>query len=242
MSKTNTSRRDRRSGYNQEIVRPLPCLVFVLPLLTLFHVGIAYYGTSLVAVLDVYRLLHYFGATTVYVAPLAIVVVLLVQHLFHRDPWQIRPKVLAGMVAESILWLLPMLAMTHLTGMALAAGARAPLEWGLEKVLTAVGAGLYEEFIFRLLLLSLVMLVFVDVFNLRKDVVMIVGVIVTAVLFSLYHFSASQNSGGVGFDWQLFTFRAMAGLYLGALYVFRGFAVAVGAHVVYDIYVFFIAA
>ena len=68
------------------------------------------------------------------------------------------------------------------------------------------------------------MLIFVDVFGLKKGWVAVGTVIVTAVLFAMYH---------VGGD---FVFRTLAGVYLGGLFLLRGFGVAVGTHVMWNIY------
>ena len=228
----------RRDNYSRQTLRPLNCLVFILPLLLFFQIGTAYYGTALFAPRDLHKLLRYFGATAAYLPVVLIVAVLLTQHLARRDPWQVRPKALAGMFAESMVWAAPLVAMNYLTGLLPAAAAEPGAENALRQILTSVGAGIYEEFIFRLIFISLIMLIFVDVFELRKDVVAVLTVIVSAVLFGLYHFSGAQLLGGQGFSWPRLLFFTTAGVYLGGLFVFRGFGVAVGAHAAYNIYVF----
>ena len=101
----------------------------------------------------------------------------------------------------------------------------------------AVGAGVYEEFIFRLALISLIMLIFVDIFDLRKDIVAAVAVIMAGCIFSLYHFPAEQLTSWDGWPWHEFIFRAVAGVYLGAIFILRGFGIAVGAHICYNLFV-----
>ena len=111
-----------------------------------------------------------------------------------------------------------------------------------------LGAGVYEEFIFRLVIVSLVMLIGVDLIELPKEPVAVAGVIVAAVVFSLYHLSGPEiyglfhrsfpgMSAPVAFPWKEFVFRTLAGLYLGGLFVFRGIGIAVDAHAFYNIYV-----
>jgi len=226
----------RRDTYAHLTHRPLNCLAMILPLLVFFHVGTAYYGSRLLAPRDIDRVLRYFGATTAYLPAVLVVTVLLVQHVAHRDPWKVHPHALAGMVAESILWTVPIAAMNRVTGRLLAAAAASEPAELLPQVLRAVGAGIYEEFLFRLVLISVAMLIFVDVFGLRKDVVAVCAAIGSAVLFSLYHF-AGHPTAAAEFPWHDFVFRTLAGVYLGALMVTRGFGVAVGAHSFYNIYV-----
>ena len=60
------------------------------------------------------------------------------------------------------------------------------------------------------------------------------GVFISAILFSTFHFV-----GPYGDDPQidLFTIRFIAGLILGAIYVFRGFGIAAYTHTIYDLFV-----
>ena len=187
-----------RRSYRLSTHRPLNCLVFVLPLLAFFHWGTAHYGTALLAPRDIGRLLRFFGATWIYLPPLLIVFVLLAQHLLRRDPWQIQPKTLAGMAGESIAWMVPLVIISHVTGRLLAQNAVADhpqTQDLLQLLLLAVGAGVYEEFIFRLVLIGACMLLLIDVFGLRKDVSTIGVVIAAAAVFSLYHFAGRGSAG-----------------------------------------------
>ena len=230
----------RQGRYSQQTLRPIYNLLFVLPLLAFFHFGAAWYGTSLYAVRDLGRLLDYFGATGLYLPGLLIVAALVAQHVARPGRGRLKLTVLGGMAGESIVCAAPLAAMNLLTGMILTAAAdgATPGQPLLRELLRDTGAGLYEEFIFRLAFISLAVLVFVDVFELRKDVVVILAIVVSAVLFSLYHFPPHQFSQGLSFPWKEFLFRAAAGLYLGGLYVVRGFGITVGAHITYNVYAF----
>ncbi|MFP3937460.1 MAG: type II CAAX prenyl endopeptidase Rce1 family protein [Phycisphaerae bacterium] len=220
--------------YSRLTLRPLESLVFISPLLLLFHIGSLTYGTGLLALRDLDRLLGFFGATAPYLPALLVVVVLLAQHQAHRYRWRIHGKVLLGMLAESVAWMVPLVAMSLLVGRgSLAAGGNE--EGILRYLLIAAGAGIYEEFLFRLMMISLVMMIFVDVFELNRDVVAVAAVLLASVVFSAYHLTGESFES---FPWGLFAFRAVAGVYLSGLYVFRGFGIAVGAHVIYNLYVF----
>jgi len=228
----------RREGYFWQAHRPLVCLAFTAPLLVLFQAATARYGTSLLAHRDLERILRYFGATAPYLPPLLVVTVLLVQHLVRKDKWEVSMLVLAAMAGEALLWTLPLVVMNVLTARLL---PQVPLAAGVsgafQDVAVAVGAGIYEEFIFRLVLISLVMLLFVDLLSLPRGTVAACAIIVAACLFSLYHFPAGLPSGE--FLWGQFLFRALAGVYLGAVFVFRGFGLAVGTHAFFNLFVVF---
>jgi membrane protease YdiL (CAAX protease family) len=64
-----------------------------------------------------------------------------------------------------------------------------------------------------------------------------IAAVVSSLLFSAIHYV-----GALGDDFSLtsFTFRFLAGLFLTAVYRFRGFAVAVYTHTIYDVIVFFL--
>ena len=182
MQETNAQPRNRRIGYRQLTRAPLNNLALVLPLLVFFQVGSSIYGTDLLLLAPQYlrSILEFFGAGASFLPALLIVAVLLMQHLIHKAPWTIQPQVLAGMVGESIIWTIPLIAISYMTGkMAAAAAAAAPnVHHMLQNALIAVGAGLYEEFMFRMILISLIMLLLVDMLALRKDAMTVLAVVV----------------------------------------------------------------
>ncbi|HOF18283.1 MAG TPA: CPBP family intramembrane metalloprotease [Phycisphaerae bacterium] len=231
----------RKDNYFHQTQRPLNCLVFILPGLVFFHVGSAVYGGSRLLVPQwVGQVLRYFGGTAAFLPPLLIVVTLLLVHAAHKDPWKIHPKALAGMFGESIAWTLPLIALGFFTRrIAAQPGSLLTAEGDklLQNVLLAFGAGIYEEFIFRFLLISLALLIFVDLATLRKDIVTFVAVLAGAGLFSLCHFTGESVAGDTAFNWSQFTFLATAGVLWGTLFVYRGFGIAVGAHIFWDLYV-----
>ena len=225
-------------SYARHTHRPLASLIFIAPLLLFFQIGAIFYRTSLLAPEDLGRLLGYFGATAPYLPPLFILAVLFIQHLAKKDDWRVRPTAMVGMAGESMLWMIPLIALNMMTShLELQAAVHSNPSYIFQETLVAVGAGIYEEFIFRLVLVSLAILIFVDVFSLNKEAVAIIAVVVGAYLFSLYHFPSGQLGSGMPFPWSDFIFRAIAGVYLGGLFILRGFAVTVGTHVFFNLYV-----
>ena len=228
----------RRLNYRQLTRCPLNNLALVLPLLIAFQVGAFFYGTDLTLLAPRYlrAVLDFFGARAGFLPALLIVAVLLVQHLAQKDPWEIQPHVLAGMVGEAIIWTIPLIAISYLTGKIAAASASAGQAHDAIQVgLIAVGAGLYEEFMFRMVLISLLMLLFVDVLALRKDSMTVLAVVSGSVLFALCHFDFL--GGSRAFGWGPFIFLCMAGILWGSIFIFRGFGIAVGSHIFWDVFV-----
>lgn len=103
----------------------------------------------------------------------------------------------------------------------------------LQQLALSLGAGLYEELFFRVLLVSL--LLFVLKFVVKKEWLRFtVAIIVAAFLFSLVHYIGAL---GDPFTLGSFLFRFLFGLALNAVYIYRGFGMAAWTHAIYDIMV-----
>ena len=223
--------------YLRETLKPLYCLVFILPMLVAFHWGTRHYRMGLLAEHGMRRVLSYFGGTAACLPPLAVIFVLLGQHLFKRDRWNIRLRTLGGMAVESVLLVVPLIALSYITTRAFMTAVEPESVGYLGSILVGVGGGIYEEFVFHLLAIGIIMLIFVDGLSLPKIPVAVFAVASTAVLFGLFHTNAPPFYGIETFSAKTFTFRIVAGLYLGVLFILRGFGVAVGTHVMWNIYV-----
>lgn len=228
-----------RESYASQTLRPLNNLALVLPLLVFFQIGATWYGTNLLLPRYIKGGLDFFGATVSFLPAMLIVGVLLAQHLAHRDKWDVRPDVVLLMIGEAAVWTVPLIAISLLTGRIMAGAADAQGSLVLHEVLTAVGAGLYEEFFFRMVLISLMMLLLVDVIGLPKAMTAVACILVAAALFGLCHFEGYFGAGEP-FAWRRFIFLSAAGALWGVLYLTRGFAIAVAAHATWDIYVSFV--
>ena len=101
-----------------------------------------------------------------------------------------------------------------------------------EMIVTFLGAGIYEELVFRLAGFAVLSLLFRDIFKFEKKLSMLLIVVCSGILFSLYHYLGNEQ-----FAWPSFIFRTFAGIYFGVLLMFRGFGVTAGAHTAYDIIV-----
>ncbi len=102
----------------------------------------------------------------------------------------------------------------------------------LDVIVISAGAGLHEEFIFRLLLmggLSWLLAGFTG-----KKRAWITALIVSSLVFSLAH---HLGPAGEAFTFAAFIFRTLAGVVFALIYQVRGFAVAAWTHALYDVYV-----
>ena len=174
-----------------------------------------------------------FGATGAYLPGAALIVVLLVWHIASGDPWKVATGPILGMAGESILLAVPLLFLHRwLPGLRAVSGSGAS---PLDNLLLNVGAGIYEELVFRLIIISMLNLLLIDIFHLRQVAGVAIAVIVSSVLFGLVHY---PPIGADTWSTSEFAFRTAAGAYLAAVFVLRGFGLAVGCHIVYDVIAF----
>lgn len=104
----------------------------------------------------------------------------------------------------------------------------------LQKLALSLGAGLYEELFFRVILVSLFIFLFNKVFHNKKWASVTAAVVLSALLFSAVHYTGSM---GDFFTLNSFFFRFIFGMILNGIYVARGFGVAAWTHALYDVMV-----
>jgi membrane protease YdiL (CAAX protease family) len=177
------------------------------------------------------RFFAWFGATGQYLPALAVIGILLSWHIAKRDPWIFRPGVLAGMTLESMLVGVPLLAGAILWAhyLPLAAGTAPDLR---EMIVLSIGAGVYEELVFRLIIFTVLYVFFADLLRMRKRWAGLLVVVLSSILFSLYHYLGTEPP-----TWQSFAFRGLAGVFFAVVFLLRGFGITAGSHVAYDIFV-----
>jgi len=239
-----------RRSYWSVTRRPLPCLVFVAPILLAYEFGVLWLGGSSAA--SYYRTgadawmrqaLAEVGLTDQWFLPFSLLVALLVWHVVDRRSSKFSLGSLFGMAIESVLFAVALVGLSrvvdigftwleHPSRLAMAAGPpesshpAAPL-------IGFLGAGVYEEALFRL---ALVPLFFAVLRLLQMPQVLASSIAVTssALLFSLAHHAGNP---GEAFTWFAFIFRWLAGVYFAWVFVVRGFGIAVGTHSAYDVLV-----
>lgn len=103
----------------------------------------------------------------------------------------------------------------------------------LQQIALSLGAGLYEELFFRVILVSLLIFLFKYLFS-KKWMAVASAILLAAVIFSWVHFIGEL---GDAFTIGSFLFRFLFGLALNGIYVWRGFGMAAWTHALYDVMV-----
>lgn len=238
----------RAMNYAEASTRPLHVLIFLLPFVILYELGSWLYlrrdsegVQQTIAAYGIFAsFFRAFGVVSIHIPPLALVVVLGVWHVLEKDPWTIRTRYLGAMLAESVLWTLPLLVFGLLiqptalmAAETLAPEELAALSWQA-KLTLSIGAGVYEELLFRFVVIAVAYFIIADLLQASKEVALTIGAIISAVLFAFYH---NLDHPGGGVQVRLLLYYLVAGLYFAALFIFRGLGIAVAAHFLYDVVV-----
>jgi membrane protease YdiL (CAAX protease family) len=226
----------------------LTSLVLVFPLFVIYQVGVLFTlpllnGADFLTVL----LFRKVGlSTTAYLAYTAALTVLFaISVAVLRRKQRLDPAVIVPVVIESAIYALTMgsfivFVMTKVFGispqLAVGGGGGGMLasQGFLTRAVMSIGAGVYEETVFRLLLLGGIVAFLERVLGLKRWIAVATAFVVSSLLFSaMHHIPPYGDPLLLG----VFTFRFMAGLCFASLFWYRGFAVAVYTHALYDLYV-----
>ena len=228
------------SSYLKRSEMAFASLVFLLPFVVLYELGTRYFAFDpahqterrIIAFNLMHQFFHWCGATGRYMPPIAVVGLLLAVHIARNDPWKVSRATLVGMAVESMAWAVPLLAMGTLAVRVLY--HHVPLMTGQgdwrTMVVLSLGAGIYEELVFRLVGLILLHILLIDLLKMDRKWGYLSMVLITSLVFAQYHYW-----GGEPFTWRSFVFRTIAGAYFAALFLYRGFGITAFTHSCYDI-------
>lgn len=219
---------------------PLTSLVFTLPLIAAYEGGVLILGRGTPrngADVWLRHLLDALGFGSYFLLPTLTVLGLLAWHHVEHDRWRVSGGVLAAMALECLVWAAVLVGVARLQGRlwphALPLAAAPGHDGVLARVIGFCGAGLYEEVLFRLLLLPAVAFV-LGRLGASASAAAAWAILLTSGLFSLAHYVGPL---GDAFDLYGFVFRALAGGFFAVLFLARGFGIVAGTHAAYDILV-----
>ncbi|MHC4859651.1 MAG: CPBP family glutamic-type intramembrane protease [Planctomycetota bacterium] len=214
-------------------------LVAILPLLAVYELGLILMRSRVEnhAGLLVKRMIGLLGldAYLVLTAAVALAFVIALAKK-HRGPS--RNFGLYGLILlESIVYAALLGPAVYLVGVKLSASPDASDV--VLRALLYVGAGVWEELVFRLLLLGGFVYVATRGFGGNGAVFAALGVLLSSLAFAAFHHLGPM---GEPFVSSRFLFRTLAGMALAALFVFRGLGVCVYTHAFYNVGLLFAGA
>ena len=161
----------RPSSYWEATRRPFPSLLFVAPLAMAYESAVFWMsghsdpsGSRTGADAWMCQALTSVGLSHPWFLPLLLVVILLGWQVSSKHDWRFSPAILGGMTMESVTWAIALLGIGRLIDLAfsyleqgrlpiLAVDPTAPHHPGLSALVGYLGAGVYEETLFRLMLI-----------------------------------------------------------------------------------------
>lgn len=141
-------------------------------------------------------------------------------------------------IFESLIYALSLSSIIHLMSRTAAIRVLGTDGPGLgmgERMALALGAGIYEELLFRFGILGALLFFFSKTWPVSPTVHQLLALTLTSVLFSTFHYWSGREA--VAAD--SFFYRFYAGLILGGLYLWRGLGVAAYTHAFYDLLLVF---
>ena len=219
---------------------PLYSFLFTVPLFLIYEIGIFLTSTDDMFVLRngadalMRQILATFGITGLYWVGVIFFIGFIIAFILQRKYWeetQIHSDYFLLMMVESVGWsVLIYFLMTNVylllmnpTGSML-----------VQQVTLAVGAGIYEEFLFRVLLIAGISVILGFIFQWSDKTRNWAAMVIAAGIFSSFHFIGEY---GDFFSFNIFMVRFLAGIALGTLYFLRGFGITAWSHAVYDLIV-----
>ncbi len=230
--------------YSSETRKPLVCLAFVLPLLLFYEVSMIFHPDAVRSGVDrlIESLLMPLGTVSVGVLPLVSAGALLFWHHRLDQPGHFHFRTLFWLTLESIALALILFLASDAFMLYFDNQRPQPLA-GLTKIfsdsqqygklLTCLGAGIHEEIAFRLLMFAPLLHCLRRVIE-RELTALLIAATIVSILFAMAHCDV-VNPEGFPFQTSTFLFRFLASIFLCILFRFRGIAIAIGVHAVFDI-------
>ena len=228
------------NSYWRSTRSPLYSFLFTIPLFLIYEIGILLTSADDILVLRngadalMRQILEIFGVSGLYWIGGLFFLGFIITFIIQRKYWeetQIHGDYLLLMMGESVLWsVIIYLFMTNVflllmnpTGSML-----------VQQVTLAVGAGIYEEFLFRVLLIAGISAILGFIFQWSEKTRNWSAMVIAAGIFSSFHFIGEY---GDFFSFNIFMIRFLAGIALGTLYFLRGFGITAWSHAIYNLIV-----
>ena len=229
MNKTQRPLAEPRRGL---LARPLEALVFLTPLIAFCEIVALSRPQDRVIAYDLLRrFFELFGPAGIWAPGFGVIAILLATHVVSGERWKVSWTRVGGLYLEAVGLALPLLAFNWAVAMTGTDGtAVAPNH--LDQAAIGIGAGIYEELVFRLILISVVVIVGIDLLRLDRAAVAVTAVFVSALAFAAHH---HRPIGSESFELGTFAFRTIAGIYLAIVFWFRGYGSAAGCHAAYNV-------
>ena len=219
--------------------RNLPkSFLFILPLLVFYEIGIVLYGSEIKNTADVIvkKPFEIFGDSATLAFNSLIIIISLCSIFYIEKKNRLSCVIFVPMFLESAAYAFSLgyIILFFVHGYLPFAITNLYVQSFIKGIIICLGAGIYEEILFRLLLLSAFYLLLVKVLKINAIAGSLFSILICACIFSIMHYIGTASDS---FSINSFLFRLVAGIVLSAIFVFRGLGIAVYTHAIYDVLV-----
>lgn len=238
-----------RSSYFGATRSPRYSLLFALPLLIAYELLAAIFrrpvaeqqvrnGADVILHELAFLVAGAYGPLLLMVAIVGLSIVFVWRDL-RRSGGGLRPAFFAGMLAEAtglalvfgvVIGTITAQLLGGLHLLMVPGGPLATMSWPT-RLMLSLGAGFFEELLFRVLLVSALATIGRVLFGFGRAPAGVFAAIIGALIFSAFHY---VGPFGERFEIQSFAFRAVSGLAFSGLYLVRGFGITAWTHALYD--------
>ena len=229
------------NNYFKQSRSPFYSFVFILPLCIIYEIGITLISSQDLPTIrngaDVLlrKLLETIGLSGIYGMGLLLFIGILIAYFVNKGKFKkltIKSNYFLIMIIESLFWSVVLFLILSQGQLLLGKGTAKLL---MQQIVLSIGSGIFEEFVFRVILVSGIALI-VGLFIKKQYIYkMSVSIIIAAVIFSVFHFIGEYADTP---KISLFLLRFVAGIILGYIYILRGFGIAAYSHSFYNLIVF----
>ncbi len=228
------------NSYWRSTRSPLYSFLFTIPLFLIYEIGIFLTSSDDMFVLRngadalMRQILATFGITGLYWVGVIFFIGFIITFILQRKYWeqtQIHSDYFLLMMMESVAWSVLIYFLMSNVYLLLMNPTGSML---VQQVTLAVVAGIYEEFLFRVLLIAGISVILGFIFQWSDKSRNWAAMVIAAGIFSSFHFIGEY---GDFFSFNIFMIRFLAGIALGTLYFLRGFGITAWSHAVYDLIV-----
>ena len=221
---------------------PLYSFLFSIPLFLIYEIGILLTSADDMLVLRngadalMRQILATFGVSGLYWMGGLFFVGFVIAFMLQRKFWQetrVHGDYLLLMMGESLAWSVMIYYFMSNVSLLLMNPTGSLL---IQRVTLAVGAGIYEELIFRVILVTALFWALHRLCRVSRVPAYALSAVLAALVFSGFHYVGAL---GDVWTWPSFLFRFIAGLVLSGLYITRGYGITAYAHALYDLLVTF---
>lgn len=229
------------NNYFKQSKSPFYSFIFILPLFLIYEFGISAISSKDLPIIrngaDVLlrRMLSTIGISGIYGMALMLLFGVVIAYFINKGKFKelkIRSNYFLMMIFESIIWSMLLFAILSKGQLLLAKGTAKLL---LQQIVLSIGSGIFEEFVFRVVLVSGLALVIGLFVKKQYWYKMLISIVIAAIIFSAFHFIGEYADAPIT---SLFILRFAAGVFLGYIYILRGFGIAAYSHSFYNLIVF----